>query len=83
MEELVPVAVVGSDPEAEMALALLRTEGIEAATRSANLGASGWAGASITGVGGPVEILVRAEDADRARELLETDESELVDADES
>jgi len=70
MDELVSVTVVGSDTEAELAMALLRTEGIEATTSASNLGSSSWAGASITGAGGPVEILVRPDDAERARELL-------------
>jgi putative signal transducing protein len=69
MSELVVLDVVGSEPEAEIILALLRTEGIQAIAQKTNF-AVGLADASSSGAG-PREILVHAENLERAREVLE------------
>lgn len=69
MSELVVLDVVGSEPEAEIVLALLRSEGIQAIAQKTNY-AVGLADASISGAG-PREILVHAENLERAREVLE------------
>ncbi len=69
MSELVVLEVVGSEPEGEVILGLLRSEGIPGVARKTNL-AVGMADASASGAG-PREIVVRAEDLERAREILE------------
>jgi hypothetical protein len=69
VNELVVLDVVGSEPEAEIILALLRTEGIQAIAQKTNY-AVGLADASSSGAG-PREILVHAENLDRARQVLE------------
>jgi Putative prokaryotic signal transducing protein len=69
MSELVVLDVVGSEPEAEIILSLLRTEGIQAIAQKTNF-AVGLADASSSGAG-PREILVHAENLERAREVLE------------
>jgi hypothetical protein len=69
VSELAVLQVVGSEPEADIIIGLLRTEGIEAIAQKTNY-AVGMADASASGVG-PREILVRAEDLERAREILE------------
>jgi hypothetical protein len=65
-EDFVSVTIVGNEPEAEMASAALRAEGIDAVYRQTNFAAGAMDGMR----GGPQEILVPAADADRARELL-------------
>jgi len=52
-------------------IALLETEGIEAIQQRTNV-AAGMADASASAFG-PREILVRPEDLERARELIDTD----------
>jgi Putative prokaryotic signal transducing protein len=69
MTELAVVQVVGSEPEAEIIVQLLRTEGIQAIAQKTNF-AVGVADASASGAG-PREILVHAENLERAREILE------------
>jgi hypothetical protein len=69
VNELVVLDVVGSEPEAEIILALLRTEGIQAIAQKTNY-AVGLADASSSGAG-PREILVHAENLERARQVLE------------
>jgi hypothetical protein len=69
VSDLVILQVVGSEPEAEIILALLRTEGIPAIAQKTNY-AVGMADASASGVG-PREILVHAENLEKAREVLE------------
>ena len=61
--------VVGSEPEAEVVIGLLRSEGIQAIARTSNY-AVGISDAASSGAG-PREILVREEDLTRAREILE------------
>jgi hypothetical protein len=68
VSELVVLDVVGSEPEAEIVLALLRSEGIQAIAQKTNF-AVGLADASATGAG-PREILVHAENLERARKVL-------------
>jgi hypothetical protein len=74
MSELAVLQVVGSEPEAEIILALLRTEGIPAIAQKTNY-AVGLADASASSIG-PREILVHVENLARAREILE-DQPEL------
>jgi type III secretory pathway lipoprotein EscJ len=61
--------VVGSELEAEVILALLRSEGIPSIAEKTNY-AVGLADGSLS-PGGPREILVHAENLARAREILE------------
>jgi hypothetical protein len=68
MDDEVGVTVVGSQPEAEMACTLLRTEGIDCYHRPTSFAAG--AGDGLVSLGSPREIVVRAADARRARELL-------------
>jgi hypothetical protein len=69
MADLAVLEVVGSEPEAEVIFALLRSEGIPCISEKTNL-AAGLADGSLSPVG-PREILVHAENLARARELLE------------
>jgi type III secretory pathway lipoprotein EscJ len=69
MADLAVLEVVGSEPEAEVILALLRSEGIPCFAQKTNL-AAGMAD-GFPGVAGPREILVHAENLARAREVLE------------
>ena len=69
MSELVVLQVVGSEPEAEIILSLLRTEDIPAIAQKTNF-AVGLADASSSGAG-PREILVHEENLERARRILE------------
>jgi hypothetical protein len=69
VSELALLQVVGSEPEAEVILALLRSEGIPAIAQKTNF-AAGLADGSLS-PGGPREILVHAENLGRAREILE------------
>jgi hypothetical protein len=62
------VTVVGSEPEAELACQLLRTENIDCYYRPTSFAAG--AGDGLVSLGSPREIVVRATDAKRARELL-------------
>lgn len=68
MEEEVSVTVVGSELEAEMACELLRTESILCYHRPTSFAAG--AGDGLVSQGSPREIVVHAEDAERARQLL-------------
>jgi hypothetical protein len=69
MAELAVLQVVGSEPEAEVILALLRTEGIPAIAQKTNF-AVGVADASASAIG-PREIVVHAANLERAREILD------------
>jgi polar amino acid transport system substrate-binding protein len=69
MAELAVLQVVGSEPEAEIILSLLRSEGIPAIAQKTNY-AVGLADAASSGAG-PREILVHAENLERARAVLE------------
>jgi len=71
MDELVVVDTARTEAEAVSLVALLKSAGIDAAYRITNLGAGavdGWSAAA------PQEILVRAEDAELAREVLQPSE---------
>jgi hypothetical protein len=68
MDDLVGVAIVANEPEAELAVSVLRNEGIDAMWRTTDVAAGGLGPSG--GAMGPVEILVRAADEERARELL-------------
>ena len=68
MEGEVAVTVVGTEPEAELACQLLRTENIACYFRPTSFAAG--AGDGFASMGTPREIVVRAADAMRARELL-------------
>jgi len=69
MADLAVLAVVGSEPEAEVILALLRSEGIPSIAQKTNF-AVGLADGSLSAAG-PREILVHPENLARAREILE------------
>jgi hypothetical protein len=67
MDELVVVTVVATESEAELLRGLLSTAGISSTHRQSNFGAGASDGMP---VGGPHEVLVRAEDAEDARLVL-------------
>jgi hypothetical protein len=69
VSELAVLEVVGSEPEAEVIRALLRSEGIPSIAQKTNF-AAGLADGSLSAAG-PREILVHAEDLARARAILE------------
>ncbi len=76
MDDLIRVALVDNEPAAEIAVGLLRVEGIRAiwqrgghASAGVNLGSAG-------GISGAFEVLVLAPDAERAMELLAASEPE-------
>lgn len=78
VDDLVRVALVDTEPEAELAVSQLRLEGIQAMWKQTNLGASWVLGAGTGGgIMGPLAILVDPEDAERAREILEAEDSDL------
>jgi hypothetical protein len=68
VDEEIPVTVVGSQPEAEMACQMLQNEGIPCYHRPTSFAAG--AGDGLVSLGSPREIVVRAQDAARARQLL-------------
>jgi hypothetical protein len=68
MDDEVGVTVVGSEPEAELACRLLRTENIDCYHRPTSFAAG--AGDGLVSLGSPREIVVRPADATRARVLL-------------
>jgi hypothetical protein len=67
--ELVRLTVVQNELEAEIVLALLATEGIQSMQKYTDVAAGGLDGS--LGASGSREILVRAADLERARELLD------------
>jgi hypothetical protein len=67
VDELAVVEVVRTEPEAELLCSLLRSAGIQCASRQTNLGAG--AADGLSGVG-PYEIIVRSEELSPAREVL-------------
>lgn len=67
-DEPVRLTVVANEGEAEILCRMLRTEGIRCAHRQTNLG-SGSADAGLS-FGGWREVLVLAEELERARELI-------------
>ncbi len=69
--DLVRLTVVANELEGEMVRSMLATDGIEAMQRYTDVAAGAFEG-SFSG-GGPREILVHANDLERARELLASD----------
>ena len=67
MDELVAVAIVATDSEAEMLCGLLRSAGIDCTYRVTDRGAGAADGLS---VGGPQAVIVRSEDLASAREVV-------------
>jgi hypothetical protein len=67
VSDLVALTVVGTELEADMLCGLLRDAGIECMHGSTNMGAGALDGMP---TGGPREVMVRAEDAVRARKAL-------------
>jgi Putative prokaryotic signal transducing protein len=68
-DELVRVTIAANEPEAEAIRGLLATEGSESMQRPTDFAAGaldGWA------AGGAREVLVRADDVEQARQLLES-----------
>ncbi len=74
MTDVIRVAIVDNEPEAELAVGLLRSEGISAMWQRAPFGAAGAGLGSAGGVSGPFDVLVKTEDAERARALLSADD---------
>jgi hypothetical protein len=70
MDDLTRVAILDNQIAAELAVSRLRMEGIHAMWRKTDIASAVWGVGITEGVGGPVEILVRATDAPRSRELL-------------
>jgi type III secretory pathway lipoprotein EscJ len=64
----VTVAVVPNEAEANIVLGLLRANGIEASPRGSSLSQGVWP----TGASSPIEVVVEESDAERAREILES-----------
>ncbi len=62
--------MASSEPEAELFCSVLRSAGINCLSRLTNYGAGAGDG---LGIGRPHEILVRSEDAEAAREILNQD----------
>jgi Putative prokaryotic signal transducing protein len=67
VDDLVVVEAVSTETEAELICSILRGEGIQSFQRQTSLSAGMTDGLP---VGGPREVVVRAEDADEARNLL-------------
>jgi hypothetical protein len=68
MDDEVAVTVVGTEPEAELACELLRSESIPCYHRATSFAAA--AGDGLASPASPREIVVRVADAERAREIL-------------
>lgn len=75
MSDLVRVATVESEPEADLAVGLLRTEGINAMWQRSGDSAAGMGIGPVGGIGGLFDVVVLPEDAERAQELLADSES--------
>jgi hypothetical protein len=78
MDELTRVSVVANEMEAELACGVLRGEGIECMHRITDF-AFGSGGEMPSSGAGAREVLVRAADAERARELLDATGSSEAD----
>jgi hypothetical protein len=66
--------VVENEPAEEVAVGLLRAEGMRAIWQRTSYTSSGASLGSIGGIGGAFEVLVLPEDAERAGELLAASE---------
>jgi hypothetical protein len=67
VDDLAVMDVVGSEPEAELVCSILRDAGIQCMQRITNAGSGAMDGIAI---GGPREIIVRADQLVRAREVI-------------
>jgi len=72
-DDLVRVTLVDSEPAAELAVSMLQAEDIHAMWRG-NLSSAAFG----VGTSGSIEVLVRAEDAERASELLNAQDDTMV-----
>jgi hypothetical protein len=70
VSDLVRVATVESEPEADLAVGLLHTEGIKAMWQPSADAATVMGIGPVGGIGGLFDVVVSAEDAERAAELL-------------
>ena len=73
MSDFVRVATVESEPEADLAVGLLRTEGINAMWQRSGDPGAGMGIGPVGGIGGLFDVVVLPEDAERALELLTSD----------
>ena len=71
MDDLTVMEVVGSEPEAELVCSILRDAGIKCMHRITNAGSGAMDGMAI---GGPREIIVRADELARARDVMREQE---------
>ena len=69
--ELVRLTVVPNEPEAEIVCGMLRVNGVMCSFRKTDIAAGAWTEGFARG--GPVEILVQADDFAEARKLLSAD----------
>ena len=76
MSDFVRIATVESEPEADLAVGLLRTEGITAMWQRSGEPAAGMGIGPVGGIGGLFDIVVLPDDAERAAELLAASESD-------
>ncbi len=67
MDEAVVIHVVATEQEADVISGLLGSAGIDSLARQTNLGAGASDGLTVIG---PYEVVVGAQDAEAARELL-------------
>jgi hypothetical protein len=72
VENLATVEVVNNEVEAEMLCSLLRDAGIECMHRMTNAAAGALGG---MGAAGPHEVVVRSEDLEAARAVLDAQQS--------
>jgi predicted RNA methylase len=68
---MVPLTVVANELEAETLCGMLRTNGIECATRRSDMSAGAGTFGGGVGMAGPTEVLVAESDLEAARELLQ------------
>ena len=76
MSDFVRIATVESEPEADLAVGLLRTEGITAMWQRSGEPAAGMGIGPVGGIGGLFDVVVLPDDAERAAELLAASESD-------
>ncbi len=70
-DDLIRVAVVATEPEAEIAVSVLKSEGIDGIWRQADSTSAVWGAHPPLGPLGAIEILVLRRDSERAYALLE------------
>lgn len=68
-DDLVRLAIVANELEAEIVRSLLATDGIESMHRMLDFAAGAWDGWAVAGAR---EIVIHARDLERARELVAT-----------